>query len=251
VAGKQRAAPALASPELLAKLQKAADAAGCTLQELADLVFESGVKPVQTTDGITQVYTLEDLGKRLWGTMQSVPKSERAAWFKQLVPTQQTAVVVVLRDQGFRTEVIARELELNPLDVVRTWNLYAGELGAQVVGIRLNTIAGQLQLAAERAQEMAIEKNDHKGYWNIQKELVGALQTLGIVDQAVRRVEVTHKLNDQQKEELDRLATLRSKQSRRRIEVEELQTTEQKGDALPADVSKDYDAEDDADDDES
>lgn len=246
MAGKQRSAPALASPELLAKLERAAAAAGCSVQELADLVFEAGVKPTPTTDGITQVYTLEDLGKRLWGTMQSVPKAERAAWFAQLVPTQQTAVVVVLRDQGFRTEVIARELQLNPLDVVRTWNAYAGQLGAQVVGIRLDTIAGQLQLAAERAQEMAIAKDDPKTFWSIEKDKVAVLQTLGVVDRAVQRIEHTHKIDDEQKAELERLAELRNKQGKRRIEVAELESSEQKGDAVPAEIPDDYEDDDDA-----
>lgn len=243
--GRRREPPALASPELLERLQRAAGAAGCTLQELADLVFEAGVKPTPTTDGITEVYTLEDLGKRLWGVMQGVPKSERAQWFSKLVPAQQTAVVVVLRDRGFRTEVIARELELNPLDVVRTWNTYSSQLGAQVVGIRLDTIAGQLQLAAERAQEMAIEANDHRGYWSIEKDKVAVLQTLGIVDQAVRRVEVTHKLDNEQKAEIDRLADLRSKQERRRVEIRELESYEKKGDDIPAEVVLDPDEEDD------
>lgn len=245
MAGKQREAPALASPELLAKLTRAAEAAGCTLQQLADLVFEAGVKPVATTDGITQVYTLEDLGMRLWGSMQAVPKTQRAEWFRQLVPKQQTAVIVVLRDQGYRTEVIARELELDPIDIIRTWNTYAGQLGAQVVGIRLDTIAGQIQMAAERAQEMAIAKADHKGYWSIEKDKVGILQTLGIVDQAVRRVEVTHKLDDQQRAELDALADLQAKKGKRRIEIAELETTERKGDQLPGITDGDPESDDD------
>ena len=245
MAGRQREAPALASPELLAKLTRAADAAGVTLQQLADLVFEAGVKPVQTTDGITQVYTLEDLGMRLWGSMQAVPKTQRAEWFRQLVPKQQTAVIVVLRDQGYRTEVIARELELDPVDIIRTWNTYAGQLGAQVVGIRLDTIAGQIQMAAERAQEMAIAKADHKGDWSIEKDKVGILQTLGIVDQAVRRVEVTHKLDDQQRAELDALADLQAKKGKRRIEIAELETTERKGDQLPGITDGDPESDDD------
>lgn len=244
---QQRDPPALASPELLAKLNAAAEAAGCSLQELADLVFEAGIAPPKGGDGITQVYTLEDLGKRLFGVMQAMPKSKRAEWFAQLVPAQKTSVIVVLRDQGFRTEVIARDLQISPLDVVRTWNAYSSELGSQVVGIRLDTIAGQIQLAAERSQEMAVVERDYKSYWAIERDKVKLLQAIGIVDSAIRRVEVTHKLSDEQKAELDALADLQQKKEKRRIEIAELGTSQENGDALPDDITEDYDEEEDDD----
>lgn len=240
--------PPLANPAASAQLRKAAEAAGLSIQELADLVFEAGVTPPPAKDGLTIRYTLQELGTRLWGAMQTVPKSERAAWFDELVPVQKTSVIVVLRDQGFRTEVIARDLQIKPEDVMRTWNTYASQLGSQVIGIRLDTIAGQLQLASEKAQQMASESGDHAAYWRIEKEKVELLQSIGVVERAIHRTEVTHKIDDEQKAEIEKLVTLRNKQTQRRIEIEEIKQVESKGDAVPADVVvADYDDEDDDD----
>jgi len=238
---KAKKPPALAQPDVDARLHKAAEAAGLTLQQLADLVFEAGIIPTPSPDGITERYTLQDLGLRLWGTMQEVARSDRGKWFNSLVPAQQTAMIVVLRDQGFRTEVIARDFEIEPAMVMRTWNTYASQLGSQVIGIRLDTIAGQLQMAAERSQQMAVHKDDHAAYWRIEKEKVAVLQSLGVVDQAIRRVEVSHKLTDQTRDELDRLVQLEAKKNTRRLEIEELQVTAEGGDELPDDVQEDYD----------
>jgi hypothetical protein len=241
--------PALANPAAAAQLERAAAAAGLSIQELADLVFEAGVVPPPTKDGLTARYTLAELGKRLWGAMQTVPKNERGAWFAELAPIQRTSVIVVLRDQGFRTEVIARDLELDPADVMRTWNAYASQLGAQVIGIRLDTIAGQLQLASEKAQQMAAEQGDHRSYWNIEKQKVEMLQSIGIVERAIHRTEVTHKIDDQQMAEIEALAALRNKQNKRRIEIAEVVAIEAKGDAIPTEVVANYDGDDDDEDD--
>jgi hypothetical protein len=241
--------PALANPAAAAQLERAAAAAGLSVQELADLVFEAGVVPPPAKDGMTVRYTLAELGKKLWGTMQTVPRAERAIWFEQLAPVQRTAVIVVLRDQGFRTEVIARDLQIEPTEVMRTWNNYASQLGAQVIGIRLDTIAGQLQLASEKAQQMAAEQGDHRSYWNIEKQKVEMLQSIGIVERAIHRTEVTHKMDDQQMAEIEALAALRNKQSKRRIEIAEVVAIEQKGDAIPTEVVANYDGDDDDEDD--
>lgn len=240
--------PALANPAAAAQLERAAAAAGLSVQELADLVFEAGVVPPPSKDGLTVRYTLEELGKRLWGTMQTVPKAERGIWFEQLAPVQRTAVIVVLRDQGFRTEVIARDLQIEPSEVMRTWNAYASQLGSQVIGIRLDTIAGQLQLASEKAQQMAAEQGDHRSYWNIEKQKVEMLQSIGIVERAIHRTEVTHKIDDQQVAEIEALAALRNKQNVRRIEIEEIKQIDAKGDAVPSEVVTNYDDEDEDDD---
>jgi len=238
--------PPLANPAASAQLERAAAAAGLTVAELADLVFEAGVAPPKAPDGITVRYTLAELGTRLWGAMQTVPKSERADWFGKLTPVQQTSVIVVLRDQGFRTEVIARDLQLKPDEVMRTWNTYASQLGSQVIGIRLDTIAGQLQLASEKAQQMASESGDHNAYWRIEKEKVEILQSIGVVERAIHRTEVTHKLDDEQKAEIEALVSLRNKQNVRRLEIEEIKQIEAKGDAVPVEVvTADYDEDDD------
>jgi hypothetical protein len=238
--------PPLANPAAREQLERAAAAAGLSVPELADLVFEAGVIPPKGLDGITIRYTLEELGTRMWGTMQTVPKSDRAKWFSELVPVQKTSIIVVLRDQGFRTEVIARDLGLDPTEVMRTWNTYASELGSQVLGIRLDTIAGQLQLASERSQELAIRNGDHSAYWRIEREKVELLQSLGVVERAIHRSEVTHKVSEEQMAEIEALTLLRQKQGKRRLEIEELKQLEDKGDAVPAEVATvDYDDDED------
>lgn len=233
--------PQIADPGVRERLEKAAAAAGLSVEQLADLVFESGVVPTPSSDGATVRYTLLDLGKRLWSTVQATPRSERAAWFEQLVPTQRTALIVALREQGYRSEVIARDFGISTMDVARTWNAYASELGSQVVGIRLDTIAGQVQLAAERAQQMAMEAGDHRGYWAVEKDRVAVLQSIGIVDQAIRRVEVKHKIDDEQRAEIERIAELRKKQDRRKVEILELDRKDQGGDELPTELQDDDD----------
>lgn len=241
---KAKAPPVVSNPLARAQLESAAQAAGLSIQELADLVFEAGVVPPKEPDGIIQRYSLEDLGNRLWGSLQLVSRSGRAAWFDKLVPAQKTAIIVTLRDNGFRTEVIAKEFMIGTEDVLRTWNAYSGQLGAQVVGIRLDTIAGQLHLAGERYQQMAERAGDAGTAWKIEKEKIELLQSLGIVDKAIQKVEHTHKIDDQQKAELEQFAALRNKQAKRKIEITELKQLADKGDALPADLPSDYDEDD-------
>jgi len=234
--------PLIADPRAAEQLKAAASAAGLSLPELAELIFASGVAPnLPTKDGITDRYTLEDLGLRLWSEMQALAKFERPQWFDGLTIAQKAAVIVILRDRGYRTEVIANDLAISAEDVMRTFNAYAAKMGAQVVGIRLDTIAGQLNMAAEHAAEMARDAGDHSAYWRIHKELVQILQSIGIVDKAIHRVEVSHKLDDQTRSELDALVSLRQKQERRKIEIAELQQIENKGDEVPAELKEDYD----------
>jgi hypothetical protein len=152
----------------MAKIKKAAAAIDLSVEDLANLIAESGVSALPPSDGVTGTYSLVDLGSRLWATMQSSLQSERAGWYEKLSPTQQIAVIVTLRDRGFSSQAIANDFQISVFDVTRTWNKHADDLGAQVVGIRLNTIAGNLQIVAERAQHMAVEKGDASAKRNSQ-----------------------------------------------------------------------------------
>lgn len=197
--------------DAMATAKKAAAAVGLTVQQLCDLLVDNGITAVPPDDGMTVKYTLEDLGKRLWGTLQSHPRTERAKWFKTLTDTQRGALIVQLRSNGYASAVIAEELDITEQHVVRVYQQYASEIGAQVVGIRLDTIAGQLHAAAERAQQMAMEAGDHKAFWTVHKDYLKALQSIGIVDSAIHRVEVTHKLDDQTQQEIQALVKLEAK----------------------------------------
>ena len=226
----------LANSDAKATLQRAAKAAGVSLRDLVHLAVDAGAAlSVPKKDSATERYTLEDLGRRMWTlVLTEIGPSERPEWFKGLAKTQQVALIVFLRDQGFSTATIARELDLSVSTVQSTWNRFADELGTQVVNVRLNTIVGDLQLAAERAGEGAMRKEDWSTYWRIQKELIGLLQDLGVVDRAIHRSEVEHvhkvegevehrvKFEQQASAEVDRIVALRLKQQRREEEIKQV-----------------------------
>jgi hypothetical protein len=216
------AASALVDPAARQKLEAAAEAAGLTLAQLVDLVHDSGAMstPPDADDGITTTLTLGDLGKRMWAELQQVLAPERAAWFAQLLEPQQIAMIVTLCDEGFRPEIISRELGISSVRVREVRDQYADRIGAQVTQIRLSTIAGHVQIAAERAMEGLKAAGDWKGYFGVQRDVVKVLQSLGIVDQAIHRVEVTHKIEDNRQAEIDAILEIERKKQRRRIEIE-------------------------------
>lgn len=221
--GSPKAPPVVAAAPAYELAVRAAKAVGLSVEELADLLVDGGVTALPPADGITSRYTLEDLGLRLWGDMQRRSPSRRAEWFHELSPTQRTAVVVVLRDRGFASSTIAREFSIPEKEVVQVYNQHADDLGAQVVGLRLNTIAGQMQGVYERAMEIEARNGNGKAMWSIEKERIGVLQSLGIVESAVHRSEVVHKFDEQTKAEIEALADLRNKQRIRAEEVRQIE----------------------------
>ena len=220
---RRPAPPIVATSDAMIRIKRAANAAGMTPEELGDLLVDSGITALPPSDGITRRYTMEDAGLRLWSEMQGVRPSRRAEWFASLTPVGQTAVIVTLRDRGFSTHAIACDFKLDPMQVNRTFNKHADDLGAQVVGLRLSTIAGQMQLVAEKAIEMESEKGNGRAMWSIEKDRVAVLQSLGIVDTAVHRSEVTHKLDDAQKAEIQSLVELEQKKLTRREEIKQIE----------------------------
>ncbi len=233
--------PVIANSDGLEIVQRAANAVGLTVEELADLFVDNGITALPPADGISKRYTLKDLGNKLWGEMQKMHKSRRAEWFGNLSEPQQIAVIVTLRHRGFAPLAIASDFNIGETRVRRIHSEYATELGAQVIQIRLDTIAGQMQMVTEQAQHMAVEKGDHNALWRIEKEKIATLQSLGITAQAAQKIEVSHKVDDQTKEQIEKLADLRMKQ---RIRAEELKQIEAEVvDAPPEleDYDEDYD----------
>jgi hypothetical protein len=163
----------------------------------------------------------------------------RAKWFGGLAPNQKTAVIVTLRDRGFSSQVLAQEFRIPLMEVQQTWNKHADDLGAQVVGLRLNTIAGHLQLMAERATQGAMEKGDHAAMWRIAKELTKMLQEIGIVDRAIHKVEVTHKFDEEKKAELDKMLELERKKATQLENIKAIETVEVEGDPIPEELTDD------------
>lgn len=227
----------IASSNALDLARRAAEAVGISVEELADLMVDGGVTALPPSDGITQRYSLEDLGLKLWTEMQEHPRSRRGEWFQGLLEPQQVAVIVVLRNRGYSSHVIAQDLGISPMWVARTFNKHADELGAQVVGLRLNTIAGQMQIIAEKAIEAEFEKGNGRAAWSIEKDRIGVLQSLGIVDQAVHKSEVTHRFDDATRLELDALVQLEQKKLAQKERIRVIENEE--FDSPPAELDED------------
>lgn len=203
-----------------------------SLEQLVNLVADSGMLALPPSDGVTERYTLKDLGSRMWTQVGVIPHDKRPEWFEGLVDTQKAALITTLRERGFSTAVIARDYGIDPMDVQRTFNRHVDKLGGQVVNIRLDTIVGQLQLAAERASEGAMDKDDWATYWRVHKELIQQLQSIGIVDKAVHKMEITHTFDEQSKIEIDRILEIERKERARdeelkRVEVREIEHIEE------------------------
>jgi hypothetical protein len=213
---KEDTPSALTDPKARDRLVAAAEAAGLdSVEALADLVVDSGVLALPG-DGVTERYTLEDLGVQM---RSQLPPTGRPEWFDGLVETQQVALVSVLRSRGFSTTTISTDFGIDPIAVSKIYARYGDELGAQVVNVRLNTLVGQMQLAAERASEGAMAKEDWGTYWRIQKETIGVLQSLGIVKKAIQKVEIAHTFDDQKSAELEAILDIERKQHARREEM--------------------------------
>lgn len=231
---KADTASALVDPAVGKRLALAAEAAGlASVEELASLVVDSGAIALPPDgDGVTERYTLEDLGVQMRTQLSAVMPEDRPEWFDGLVETQRFALVSVLRARGYSSTSISNDFGIDPISVNKIYARYGDELGAQVVNVRLNTLVGQMQLAAERAGEGAMQKEDWGTYWRVQKEIIALLQSLGIVKKAIQKVEVAHTFDDQKSAELEALLELERKQQARRAEIKDAEFTVT--DAVPA-----------------
>ena len=72
------------------------------------------VFPAKDKDGFTSALTMRDLGKRMWTELQVTLRPQRSAWFATLLRQQQVALVVTLREQGYRAQEVDAVLALRP-----------------------------------------------------------------------------------------------------------------------------------------
>ena len=221
-----------------AKLSAAAEAIGCSVSQLVDLAHDASPS-VPIEDGITDSMSLEDLGRRLWTLSTAQPKSERAKWFKGLAETQKTALLTVLRQRGYATAVIAHEFDVDPIKVVEAYNRFADNLGARVTNVRMNTIAGQMQLSMEKAMQISSEKGDAATFWRIQKEAIMLMQSMGIVDRAAQKVEVENTVSighGEKEEEIRRVLELARRGEQRKLEIEKSESEDVETEKLEEEV---------------
>lgn len=219
--------------------EQAAAAVGMSTKDLADLMVDSGLGSSMPEEGRVETYTLDDLGMRLWGNLQQLGRTKRAAWFSDLSEVQQDAVLTVLRDRGFHFEVIAKEFDVDVRRVTHAWNTHCDKLGEQVVGTRIQTIVGQLSSHASRAQQMAMEVGDHRSFWQISSELVTMLQSLGVVDRAIQKIDITHHVDDR-RAEIDAMIAFERKKEARAEELKLVEVTVTNTDPTPQ-ITVDYD----------
>lgn len=221
---KSKKAPLIADPEAMSKIAVAAEAAGLTVEELCTLVVDSGALALASSDSESEgAYTFDDLGRRMWAMMNSVRVSRRPEWFQALAESQQNALIVHWRNHGFSSELIAHHLELDETKVRNVYHEHADNIGSQVIGVRLSTIAGNMQLLSEEVIQRAADNGDYKTMWRVEKERVKLLQDLGIVDKAIHKVEVSHKIDGRTEEEIRKLVDLEQK---RRARIGELKDAE-------------------------
>lgn len=217
--------PGLIDGGIKDQLSRAASAIGLSLEEMINLVVDSGMVALPPSDAITHTFTMEDLGKRMWNLLNQQPTSKKAEWFASLAPAQQKSLLVTLRHNNVSAFKLSEELDLHIMDINRVWNEYADDIGAQVVGTRLTTIAGHLQLVAERCMEGLAKDEAHLSVWKIQKELTGLLQNIGIVDRAAQRVEHSHVLKDERQAEIQKMIELEKKKQVRTEEIKRIDVT--------------------------
>lgn len=230
---------ALGDPEVHARLQRAAEAAGLqSVSELADVLADSGFGGSPPDDVLTERMTLQDLGERLHAVAANTERTERKTWFARLVETQKHALITTLRATGYSPLAISNDLGVDQLEVEKIYAKHATKLGAQVLGIRLDTLAGQLAMAKHRAQELA--KDEPSTYWRIEKDYVSILQDLGVIERAAHRVEIVHQAEDKKKAALERLTKIARQQAVRMEEIKRADFEMVEPEALPQDVEAEY-----------
>lgn len=231
----------LGDPALMERLQRAAKAAGVeTVEQLTDLVVDSGAAATPPQDDLTERMTLEDLGLRLWTVAATEDQPTRKAWFQNLAPVQKNAVITTLRARGYSPLAISNDFGVGELEIEEIYAEYATKLGAQVLAIRLDTLAGQLAIAKQRAQQMAMEKDNASTFWKIEKDYVGVLQDLGVIERAAHRVEVVKVAEDKKAAAVNRLMELAEKRALRLSEIKRAEFEVIEPEALPEDVEAEY-----------
>lgn len=216
----------LIDKDLRKKLEAAAKSVGMSREQLLE-ALQSDINPSEGVEfnDLTVSMTVGDVGQALHLKMERTPESARAEFYRGLTRGQQGSLVTHLTHIGFAPASIALEFGIPETEVRRYWEEYSDKLGQKTTGIRLQTLVGQLQSKAETISEMAMRDNDSRLAWQIQKDMVKLLQDLDVVERAVHRSEVTHKmeLSEADAQELDLMLKLREKKKQAKEELKQIQ----------------------------
>lgn len=222
---------AIEAGNALELLQQAAQAVGMEPKALAKLAVDAYSSDLigKREDSTTR----KELGLTLWRELQAVAKTGRKSWYSKLATEQQISLIVALRHEGYRSDVIARDLGISQYSVTELYNRYADTVGAQVSLIRLNAILGSLTSDLEIAQEGLRKNGDWNGYWRVRKDYVTKLQDLGVVERAVQRIEVNHTFEAAKQAEIEAILEIERKREKRIDEIKQAEFEVKDGDAVP------------------
>ncbi len=184
-----------------------------TVDELAEAAVAS-LPPKDVRDSeLTAAMTLGEVGHSLHLKIRDADQQEWPKLWRNLTKEQRGALVAHLSHIGFAPPSIALEFATQEHLVRDLWEQYADKLGQRVTGIRLQTLVGMLQSRADTLYEEARKQGKTNLAWKIMLDLGKALQDFGVVERAVYKQEVTHKLEltDADKHELEELVKVRNK----------------------------------------
>lgn len=211
-------------------LQQAAASSGMDPKALAQLAIDAyGAELTKTGESVTR----QDLGKALWRELQAVAKENRSKWYNKLATEQQISLIVALRHEGYRPDIIARDLGITAFLVNDLYHRYAATIGSQISVIRTDTILGMMTIDLELAQEGLRANGDWNGFWRVRKDYIKLMQDLGIVERAAQRIEVTHNFEQAKQVEIDKMLELERKKAARLEEIKRADFEVRASDSVP------------------
>jgi hypothetical protein len=225
---------------MTAKLKAAAEAIGVSVSDLGLMLVDAGLVDVKPEQG--ESLSLEALGQRLAVKKSDVPLDQRPEFFSNLTQIQKAALICHLKNRGHSSVTIGVEFDFGANAVTRIYNEYAANIGANVLELRQETVAGIIQLQMEAAIERIrtlpshapsneddnpdftySELDKEKLSWQVFKEGNRMLRDLGIVSDAPRKAEIkveTKTTPSSKDEALRRLEELSAMEAKRKIEIE-------------------------------
>lgn len=204
--------------ETQSKLQKAAEAAGfIDVAEMVLALHEGGHLAELPDQRLLTVEerTLAEVGNSLAITIRATPQEQQAKLYGKLSQVQQGALICNLWREGFSPANIALNLGVSENHVRQLWHEYADQIGSKVSGIRLNTLVGEMTSRMEENYQGLLQDGKRKQAWDVYSEWIEKMQDLGLVERAVYKQEVTHKLHlDQEGQmELENILSIRAKRA--------------------------------------
>ncbi len=181
-------------------------------------------------------------GVVLWRWLSKHPQPQWSTLISTAKPEALDSLVLHLCMKGYAPMTIADKLGLSPLKVQSVWRENSELVGESVMGVTLPQIIGRIEARCDAFVEQAIRSGRPDRAWNFERQRIGILQDLGIVERAAKRHEhlVQHRMTQDgasddktiaRDAEIQRLVELREMRSRSTERAQRLVST--KVDAIP------------------